>query len=127
MSIINNIKTSFKHIPYTLKHYFMVMKLQKQYLGYYKYWFHDMDKLVMYIFIPWIGTHKIQKIHKKYAKHHLIKGKKNMRFDEAILDWESARFTKPDKPMTAYQTYLHKFTDFKDDLIPFFEKFNLVK
>lgn len=30
-------------------------------------------------------------------------------------------------PMTAYQTYLHKFTYFKDDLMSFFEKFNLVK
>ena len=125
MNIITNIKKSYKHIPYSWKHYLIVMKLEKKYIGYYKYPFHDLDKIVMYIFFPFLGTKVIQKIHTRFAKHHLRKYKKHMNFDEAILDWESARFTKPDKPMDAWETYQKLFTDFSDDLLPIFEKFNL--
>ena len=125
MNIITNIKKSYKHIPYSWKHYIMVMKLEKKYIGYYKYPFHDLDKIFMYIFFPFLGTKVIQKIHTRFAKHHLRKYKKYMNFDEAILDWESARFTKPDKPMDAWETYQKLFTDFSDDLLPIFEKFNL--
>lgn len=125
MNIITNIKKSYKHIPYTFKHWKMVLKLEKKYIGYYKYPFHDLDKLFMYIFFPYLGTKIIQKIHTRFAKHHLRKYKKHMRYDEAILDWESARFTKPDKPMDAWETYQKYFTDFSEDLLPYFEKFNL--
>ena len=125
MNIITNIKKSYKHIPYSWKHYLIVMKLEKKYIGYYKYPFHDLDKIFMYIFFPFLGTKVIQKIHTRFAKHHLRKYKKHMNFDEAILDWESARFTKPDKPMDAWETYQKLFTDFSDDLLPIFEKFNL--
>ena len=122
MNLITNIKKSYKHIPYTFKHWKMVLKLEKKYIGYYKYPFHDLDKLFMYIFFPYLGTKIIQKIHTKFANHHLRKYKKHMNFDEAILDWESARFTKPDKPLDAYQKY---FTEFSNELLPIFEKFNL--
>ena len=47
MNIITNIKKSYKHIPYSFKHYIMVMKLEKKYIGYYKYPFHDLDKIFM--------------------------------------------------------------------------------
>ena len=126
MNIITNIKKSYKHIPYTFKHWKMVLKLEKKYIGYYKYPFHDLDKLFMYIFFPYLGTKIIQKIHTRFAKHHLRKYKKHMRYDEAILDWESARFTKPDKPLDAWDTYQKYFTEFSDNLLPIFRKFNLI-
>lgn len=125
MNLITNIKKSYKHIPYTFKHWLMVLKLEKKYIGYYKYPFHDLDKLFMYIFVPYLGTKVIQKIHTKFANHHLRKYKKHMNFDEAILDWESARFTKPDKPLDAWDTYQKYFTEFSNELLPIFEKFNL--
>lgn len=125
MNLITNIKKSYKHIPYTFKHWKMVLKLEKKYIGYYKYPFHDLDKLFMYIFFPYLGTKVIQKIHTKFADHHLRKYKKHMNFDEAILDWESARFTKPDKPLDAWDTYQKYFTEFSNELLPIFEKFNL--
>lgn len=31
--------------------------------------------------------------------------------DEAAIDWESARFTKPDKPLDAYDTWLKYYQD----------------
>lgn len=125
MNLITNIKKSYKHIPYTFKHWKMVLKLEKKYIGYYKYPFHDLDKLFMYIFFPYLGTKIIQKIHTKFAPHHLRKYKKHMNFDEAILDWESARFTKPDKPLDAWDTYQKYFTEFSNELLPIFDKFNL--
>ena len=48
-----------------------------------------------------------------------------MHFDEIILDWESIRFTKLDKPMNTQETYQKLYTDFGDDLLLIFEKFNL--
>ena len=113
--ILNNIKNSYKHIFYTLKHYFAFMKLQKTLLGYYKYKFHDLDKVLMYIFLPFLGTDKIKKIHQKYNAHHIKYTKYLPNYEEAIIDWECARFTKKDKPLTARQTFemLNYLTDYQ--------------
>lgn len=115
--IINNIKDSYKHIPYTWKHYLSFLKVEKAILGYYKYKFHDWDKLFMYIFFPYLGTKLISRIHQQYQRHHdkyetsnfvIIKHIDDVNFEEAILDWECARYTKPDKPLDAYDTYLER-------------------
>lgn len=45
--IISNIIDSWKHIPYTLRHYIAFLKTEKKYIGYYKYKFHDLDKVLM--------------------------------------------------------------------------------
>ena len=103
----------------------MVLKLEKKYIGYYKYPLHDLDKLSMYILFPYLGTEVIQKIHTRFANHHLRKYKKHMNFDEAILDWESARFTKPDKPLDAFDTMCKYYPEYKAQLIPILKRFNL--
>lgn len=90
-------------------------KLQLKYIGYIKFPFHDLDKLFMYIFLGFIGVKRISKIHRKYAKHHLCIGKR-FTFNnilEAVLDWESARFTKPDKPLNAWNTCLKYYPEWK--------------
>lgn len=69
--IISNIIDSWKHIPYTLRHYIAFLKTEKKYIGYYKYKFHDLDKVLMYIIIPWLGTKRIKKIHRAINKHHI--------------------------------------------------------
>lgn len=46
---------------YTLRHYIAFLKTEKKYIGYYKYKFHDLDKVLMYIIIPWLGTKRIKK------------------------------------------------------------------
>jgi len=99
--MIKNIIKSWKHIPYTLKHYIAFLKLEKKLLGYYKYKFHDLDKVLMYLFIPFIGTHRIKMIHRKINRHHITFYKTNCNYEEAIIDWECSRFTKADKPRTA--------------------------
>lgn len=69
--IIQNIIDSWKHIPYTLRHYAAFLRTEKKYIGYYKYKFHDLDKVLMYILIPWLGTKRIKKIHRAINKHHI--------------------------------------------------------
>lgn len=104
-NLMKNIIASYKHIPYTYKHIKAFNKLQKETFGEILYKYHDWDKIFMYIFFPWLGTKRIKKIHKKISKHHLVKDsdyKDPSRLIEALLDWESARFTKPDKPENAY-------------------------
>ena len=68
------------------------------------------DKIFMYIFMPFLGTKKIKNIHRK-KMHHIEKHKnvQDCNYEEAIIDWECARFTKPDKPETARQVTERKF------------------
>ena len=103
MNIITNIKKSYKHIPYSFKHYIMVMKLEKKYIGYYKYPFHDLDKIFMYIFFPFLGTKVIQKIHTRFAKHHLRKYKKR-HFEKRAIHLIAV--TKPANSLLSYRSFL---------------------
>ncbi len=117
--IIKNIRDSYKHIPYTLKHRKKLIELSEIYIGKKHYYFHDLDKVVMYILIPWIGTKAIHKIHATLSPHHVryFLGISKVDKKQAILDWESARFTKPDKPQNAAETLMNKYPD----LLPEFE------
>lgn len=63
---------------------------------------HDIDKLVMYFLC--IPTKTAQNIHEKVSPHHM-KNNKIKNLENAVIDWECARFTKPDKPLNARQTY----------------------
>lgn len=70
--------------------------------------------------------------HRKYSRHHAtiitnpsfsatIPGVGSIGIVnkiEAAIDWESARYTKPDKPLTAYETWLryYRHIDMADTL-----------
>ena len=69
--------------------------------------------------------------HRKYSRHHTvvidpsssaaIPGTGSIDIAgkiEAAIDWESARYTKPDKPLTAYETWLkyYRHIDMVDTL-----------
>lgn len=71
--------------------------------------------------------------HRKYSRHHatittdpsstnaIIPGVGPIDIVnriEAAIDWESARYTKPDKPLTAYETWLkyYRHVDMADTL-----------
>lgn len=100
--MIRNIIESWNRISRTFKHYLAFLKTEKKYLGCYRYKFHDLDKLFMYIFIPWLGVARIKKIHEKRNKHHLnYRYPYHVNYEEAAIDWECCRFTKPDEPMSA--------------------------
>lgn len=123
--IFNNCIGSWKHIPYTWKHYLAFMKLQKKLLGHYKYKTHDWDKLIMYALCPWLGTKRINKIHRKNNRHHPNNKHGVLEHVEALIDWECARFTKPDKPLNAWQTMEEFYPELKEELIPYFKELGL--
>ena len=122
MKIIENIQDSWKHIPYTLKHRKKLIELSEIYLGKRKYLFHDLDKVFMYIFFPYLGTKLIHKIHATLSPHHVsyFRGISKVDKKQAILDWESARFTKPDKPQNAAETLVNKYPQYLEDFSGYF-------
>ena len=89
---------------YWFKHWLAFQKVARQH----KAWkphplLHDIDK-------PFLGLlfnrKKVHKIHRSYSPHHLeYKGKKD--YLSMVIDWECARYTKPDKPMSAKEYYYH--------------------
>lgn len=83
--IIQNIIDSWKHIPYTLRHYAAFLRTEKKYIGYYKYKFHDLDKAA------W-----------------------ECNYEEAVIDWECCRLTKPQEPMSAREYLEYKKGTLRD-------------
>lgn len=102
--MFKNIIDCWKHIPYTWKHYLAFRKTEKLLIGQHLYLFHDWDKIFMYIFLPYLGTKRIKAIHKR-RKHHITEEKSDYEcnYEEAIIDWECAKLTKPDKPENAFE------------------------
>lgn len=78
---------------------FKMYRIHNTKVSYWRILLHDLDKLILTIFI---SSELASKIHRKIAKHHNIKTDED--FYEAYLDWSSARYTKPDKPMDALVT-----------------------
>lgn len=62
---------------------------------------HDLEKLVLILVV---GDAIATKFHRGFVGHHQMVNPTDSNLMEAILDWESARFTKPTKPMNARQT-----------------------
>ena len=111
MKKIKDILMCYIGIKRTLIHYFYFMRTQKELIGYYKYWFHDWDKILMYLFIPFIGKKRIAKIHQKYNKHHIRDYKSIDQIDvlEAIIDWESSKYKKYSYNQNAMEYFMeHK-------------------
>lgn len=96
-----------KRIKYTYQHRKAYRKVEKELLGKNTLngYLHDLDKLIMYI----IGVPKkiAHDIHVATMPHHMRNGhiKKPI---SAVIDWECARFTKPDKPLNAREFYEKK-------------------
>ena len=86
-------------IKNTIRHRKEVQRIAKE-KGY-SFPFHDFVKMInIFIFGDKIAT----KIHRKFSRHHLHNGDIKNKV-EAAIDWESARFTKPEKPLNAYETW----------------------
>lgn len=63
--------------------------------------FHDVDKMLLYLFLDQTES---MKYHVEHQPHHLESGKCTSYEDylEMVLDFECAPYTKPDKPLNAY-------------------------
>ena len=72
---------------------------------------HDMDKMIMYLFMD---QQTAQRLHVSTKPHHLENDLPKSREDlvEAVIDYECAPYTKPDKPLNAYD-FVHLLMDRK--------------
>lgn len=111
-----NMSNRFKEIKNIMRHRKVLQRIAKE-KGY-SFPFHDFIKMInVFIFGDKIAT----KLHRKFSKHHDHKYKApdllaGVYRDipnkvEAAIDWESARFTKPEKPLNAYDTWVKYYSD----------------
>lgn len=83
----------------TINHRHKVQEIAKS-LNY-SFPFHDFLKLINIIIF---GDKIATKLHRRFSNHHLKNGDIKNKI-EAAIDWESARFTKPNKKLDAYETW----------------------
>lgn len=77
-------------------------------------WTHDLLKIPMYLIL---GTKLTSKIHRKYSRHH-NRAKSESDYRQMFIDWESARFTKPDKPLNGIETLYRFYPHLVEDVFP---------
>ena len=119
-----------EYIEYTYKHRKIVMLLAKKYFNenpkiLEQIKCHDLDKMFMYLFYD---KKDISRIHRDLCKHHdndLEKG--YLDYVEMVLDWESARYTKPDKPLNAYDTLYKYYPNLIDSILPILTEMGIDK
>ena len=88
---------------------------------------HDMDKLTTYLF--W-NKDICSNVHRDLMPHHVNSiNKEKTKYDyiEMVLDWESARYTKPDKPLNAYDTLYTYYPQTEKYILPILKELELDK
>ena len=86
---------------------------------------HDLDKIYLLLFY---NKKEIEVFHRNIASHHDNNlPKTEIDYIEMVLDWESARYTKPDKPLNAYDTLYKFYPNLEDKILPILKRFNIDK
>lgn len=118
------------YIEYTYKHRKIVIYLANKYYKdnkelLDKVKLHDLDKLFMYLFYE---KEDASNIHRDLMSHHQNKIIKNkLDYMEMVLDWESARYTKPDKPLNAYDTLYRFYPGLEEHILPILKELGIDK
>ena len=107
------------YIKYTLRHKIAFLRVEKQLLGRnsLRGILHDLDKVFLYLFLE---KEHVNKIHKK-RRHHSPRTEKDLL--EMMVDWECARYTKPDKPLNAEETLYKFYPHLEDVMLPLIRKY----
>lgn len=118
---------NFEKLVYTYKHRKILMFLAKKYfdnpelLERLKH--HDMDKMYLLLFYE---KKDIESYHRAMSTHHDNDLEKTeLDYIEMVLDWESARYTKDDKPLNAYDTLIRFYPHLEDKILPILNKVGL--
>jgi len=121
---MNNIKR-INNIISTIKHKKAFLIIEKKLLGKNTItgYLHDVDKLFLYLLPLKIST--IRKIHRKYSRHH-VESIRKKNYIEMVIDWECARFTKPDKPLDAYGTLMKFYPQEKENVLSILKQLKLL-
>jgi hypothetical protein len=118
------------YIEYTYKHRKIVIYLANKYYKdnkelLDKVKLHDLDKLFMYLFYE---KEDASNIHRDLMSHHQNKiAKDKLDYMEMVLDWESARYTKPDKPLNAYDTLYRFYPGLEEHILPILKELGIDK
>lgn len=118
------------YIEYTYKHRKIVIYLANKYYKdnkelLDKVKLHDLDKLFMYLFYE---KEDASNIHRDLMSHHQNKiVKDKLDYMEMVLDWESARYTKPDKPLNAYDTLYRFYSGLEEHILPILKELGIDK
>ena len=110
-------------IKYTMAHRKALNELAGRF-GY-SYPLHDLDKIFLYVIFGKKITGKIHRLYSKHHEHYDSLG--NCYIDDKIqaaFDWECSRFTKPDKPMTAYEYWIKYCPEV--DMLPTLQRFGFL-
>lgn len=109
---------------YTLKHRKAFRQTEKNTYGCVslRSYFHDLDKVFMY---PILGVQLSHRIHTRFARHHSRCARTEKDFREMVIDWECARFTKPDKPLNAYDTLYKYYPGLESKILPILKRYGL--
>ena len=124
------IMKNMEHIEYTYKHRKIVIYLANKYYKdnkelLDKVKLHDLDKLFMYLFYE---KEDASNIHRDLMSHHQNKiVKDKLDYMEMVLDWESARYTKPDKPLNAYDTLYRFYPGLEEHILPILKELGIDK
>lgn len=111
-------------IKYTIEHKKAFLKVEKILLGKntLRGYLHDLDKIILKLFLD---KKTVSKIHRKYSRHHIKKAHSKEDYIQMIIDWECARYTKPDKPLNARETLYKYFSELEPEIVPILEEFGL--
>ena len=113
------------YVKYTWDHRKAFLMVEKKIFGKnsFRAYFHDLDKVFLY---PLLGKELTTKIHRSFARHHAKNAKSLKDMQMMICDWESARYTKPDKPLDAYETLFAYYPHLADKVLPLLREYGLV-
>ena len=111
-------------IKYTIKHRKAFRQVEKQLLGHntLRGYLHDLDKVFLYMVLSYKTVHSI---HRNYSRHHTNKAHTHSDFIQMVIDWECARFTKPDKPLNARETLDKFYPELKVKVLPIINELGL--
>lgn len=110
-------------IKYTINHRKAFRKVEKELLGHntVRSLFHDLDKVFLYMVFD---HEKVHNWHRYHSRHHL-KARTHDDYVQMAIDWECARFTKPDKPLNARETLKKIHPEVTDEMLPVLEELGL--
>lgn len=120
---------NFDKLVYTYKHRKVLNYLAKKYFDSEdlneRLKCHDMDKMYLLLFYD---KKNIESYHRNMATHHDNDLEKNeLDYIEMVLDWESARYTKADKPLNAYDTMYKFYPHLEERILPILKQIGLDK
>ena len=125
-----DIKQRFEKIVYTLMHKKAYLEVEKKLRGKntLRGYLHDIDKPFLYMAF-WINLKDVQKMHRKYSKHHVKNNLPKTKEDllDTVIDWECARMTKPDKPLNAYDTLYRFYPGLEEHILPILKELGIDK